>query len=125
LTQPRVNGNRTDNLNPHIGRTHPTRRAGSSQLPRGDLVIANLVVWLIVGLIAGYLASKVLRGKGMGLPMDVVVGLLGAMLGGFLAGIAGISFGGFLSEVIVAFVGAILLLLAVRLVLPGGRFSRR
>ena len=88
-------------------------------------MIANLVIWLIVGLVAGYLASKVLRGKGLGLPMDVVVGLLGAMLGGFLAGIAGIAFGGFFSEIVVAFVGAVLLLLAVRLVAPGGRFSHR
>lgn len=54
-----------------------------------------------------------------------MVGLLGALLGGFLTSIAGISFGGLFKEVVVAFVGAVLLLLAVRLVAPGGRFSHR
>jgi uncharacterized membrane protein YeaQ/YmgE (transglycosylase-associated protein family) len=87
--------------------------------------MAIQLVWIIVGLIAGYLASKVVRGRGMGLPMDIVVGLLGAVLGGFLAGIAGIAFGGFIGEVMVAFVGAVILLLLVRLVKPRRRFSLR
>ena len=88
--------------------------------------MTNALVWLVVGLIAGFLASKVLNGKGMGLPTDIVVGLVGALLGGFLAGAAGIAFGGFIGEVVVAFVGAFLLLLAIRLVFSrGGRFSHR
>jgi uncharacterized membrane protein YeaQ/YmgE (transglycosylase-associated protein family) len=89
-------------------------------------MITNVLIWLVVGLIAGYLASKVLSGKGMGLPADIVVGLLGAVIGGYLASLAGISLGGFIGEVVVAFVGAFLLLLAVRLVSSrGGRFSHR
>ena len=54
-----------------------------------------------------------------------MVGLLGALLGGFLTSIAGISFGGLFKEVVVTFVGAALLLLAVRLGAPGERFSLR
>jgi uncharacterized membrane protein YeaQ/YmgE (transglycosylase-associated protein family) len=87
--------------------------------------MTNLIVWIIVGLIAGYLASKVLSGRGLGLPMDIVVGLVGAIFGGFLAGLAGIAVGGFFGEVAVAFVGAVVLLLIVRRVMPGGRFRLR
>ena len=77
-------------------------------------------------MIAGFLASKVSSGKGMGLPMDIVVGLLGAAVGGYLAGIAGIAVGGgFLGQIMVAFAGALLLLFAVRMVFSGGRFSHR
>jgi uncharacterized membrane protein YeaQ/YmgE (transglycosylase-associated protein family) len=88
-------------------------------------MMTNLLIWLVVGLIAGYLASKVLSGRGMGLPADIVVGLLGAVIGGYLAGLAGISLGGFIGEVVVAFVGAFLLLLAVRLISSRGRLSHR
>jgi uncharacterized membrane protein YeaQ/YmgE (transglycosylase-associated protein family) len=87
--------------------------------------MTNLIVWIVVGLIAGYLASKVLRGRGMGLVADIVVGLLGAILGGFLAGIAGISFGGLLGEVTIAFLGAVILLLLLRLFRSRGRLSFR
>lgn len=88
-------------------------------------MITNLLIWLVVGLIAGYLASKVLTGRGMGLPADIVVGLLGAVIGGYLAGIAGIAVGGFIGEVVVALVGAFLLLFVVRLVMSGRRFGHR
>ena len=87
--------------------------------------MTNLVVWIIVGLVAGYLASKVLRGRGMGLVADIVVGLVGAALGGFLAGLAGIGFGGLLGEVIVAFVGAVILLLLLRLLSSRGLLRLR
>ncbi len=85
----------------------------------------NLVVWLIVGLIAGFLASRVLRGRGMGLVMDMVVGLMGAIVGGYLAMSAGIASGGLIGEGAVAFAGALILLLLVRLVPSRGRFSHR
>jgi uncharacterized membrane protein YeaQ/YmgE (transglycosylase-associated protein family) len=48
------------------------------------------VIWIIVGAIAGFVASKVLTGEGMGLLFDVIVGILGAFLGGWLAGLVGI-----------------------------------
>jgi uncharacterized membrane protein YeaQ/YmgE (transglycosylase-associated protein family) len=77
----------------------------------------GIVVWIIVGAIAGFVASKVLSGKGMGLIWDIVVGILGAFLGGWLAGLAGLpvdagtfTIGGLLS----AFVGAIILLVIFR-----------
>lgn len=77
----------------------------------------GIVVWLIVGAIAGFVASKVVSGKGMGLLWDIVVGILGAFLGGWLAGLAGLevspgtfTLGGLLS----AFVGAVILLVVFR-----------
>jgi uncharacterized membrane protein YeaQ/YmgE (transglycosylase-associated protein family) len=86
--------------------------------------MTNFLLWIVVGLIAGFLASKVLSGRGMGVLMDVVVGILGAFLGGFLAGMAGIQTGGLFMQVVVAFVGAVILLLAVR-ALGGQRLRAR
>lgn len=72
------------------------------------------VVWIIVGAIAGFLASKVLSGHGLGLIWDIVVGIIGAFLGGFLAGLVGISVTNILMEIIVAFVGALIVLFIFR-----------
>jgi uncharacterized membrane protein YeaQ/YmgE (transglycosylase-associated protein family) len=74
----------------------------------------EFIVWIIVGGIAGFLASKVLTGKGMGLIWDIVVGILGAFLGGWLAGLMGISVTNIVMEIIVAFVGAVILLVVFR-----------
>jgi uncharacterized membrane protein YeaQ/YmgE (transglycosylase-associated protein family) len=74
----------------------------------------GFIVWIIVGGIAGFLASKVLTGKGMGLIWDIVVGILGGFLGGWLAGLAGIATTNLLIEIIVAFVGAVILLVIFR-----------
>jgi uncharacterized membrane protein YeaQ/YmgE (transglycosylase-associated protein family) len=76
-----------------------------------------MATWLIVGALAGYGASKVLSGRGMGLLWDIVVGILGAFLGGWLAGLVGISVrdGSFtLGGLIAALVGAVIVLVAFR-----------
>lgn len=75
----------------------------------------NLIVWIIVGAIAGFLAGKVITGRGLGLIWDIVVGILGAFLGGWLAGLAGIAVTNILVEILVAFVGAAILLFLYRL----------
>ena len=84
----------------------------------------GIVVWIVVGGIAGFVASKVLTGKGRGLLWDIVAGILGAFLGGWLAGLVGISVspgtftvGGLVS----AFVGAVILLLVFRAVTSRGK----
>ena len=77
----------------------------------------GIVVWIIVGAIAGFVASKVISGKGMGLLWDIVVGIAGAFFGGWLAGLAGIpvSTGTFsVSGLVAAFVGAVILLVVFR-----------
>ena len=80
----------------------------------------NLIVFLLVGLVAGFLASKVMTGRGIGLIWDVVVGVLGAFLGGWLAGVMGIAVGGLLAEVVVAFLGALILLFIFRALIGRG-----
>ena len=80
----------------------------------------NLVVLLLVGLGAGFLASKVMTGRGMGLIWDIVVGVLGAFLGGWLAGALGIAVGGLFAEIVVAFIGALILLFIFRALIGRG-----
>jgi len=86
----------------------------------------GILVWIIVGAIAGFVASKVLTGRGMGLLWDIVVGILGAFLGGWLASLVGIpvSTGTFtVSGLLAAFVGAVILLIVFRAVTSRGRVS--
>ncbi len=72
---------------------------------------------MVVGLIAGFLASRVVTGKGRGWFWDIVIGILGAILGGWLAGLLNISIGfGIFGQIVIAFVGALILLLIWRLV---------
>ena len=88
----------------------------------------TLLLWIVVGLVAGFLASHLALGHGLGIVGDVLVGIVGAFLGGFLAGVFhwGIAIAGhpILSAMLVAFIGAVVLLLIVRL-LGMGRGARR
>jgi uncharacterized membrane protein YeaQ/YmgE (transglycosylase-associated protein family) len=81
-----------------------------------DMGQMGWLAWLIVGAIAGWLASMVMR-SGQGLLMDIVVGILGAFIGGFLANAAGVTgVTGFnIWSILVAFVGAVVLLAVIRL----------
>jgi uncharacterized membrane protein YeaQ/YmgE (transglycosylase-associated protein family) len=76
--------------------------------------MGGLIVFILVGALAGFMASKVLTGRGMGLLWDIVVGILGAFLGGWLAGLVGVSVTNIVLEVLVAFVGALILLTIFR-----------
>ena len=84
----------------------------------------NIIVVLLVGLVAGFLASRVMTGRGMGLIWDIVVGVLGALLGGWLAGLIGIAVGSVLAEVIVAFIGACILIFVFRALVGRGVLRR-
>ena len=80
----------------------------------------GILAWLVVGLIAGWLASMVMRGGGYGLIGDIIVGIVGAVIGGFLAAtllkipdaVNGIN----VTSILVAFVGAVILIAILRLV---------
>ncbi|WP_211460499.1 GlsB/YeaQ/YmgE family stress response membrane protein [Collimonas silvisoli] len=77
----------------------------------------GLIVWLIVGAIAGWLAGVVVKGGGFGVLVDIIVGIAGAFIGGWLAGVVGIHVGsGIIGSIITATVGAIILLFVLRLV---------
>jgi uncharacterized membrane protein YeaQ/YmgE (transglycosylase-associated protein family) len=69
-----------------------------------------MIYWLVVGLIAGWLAGLVMKGGGYGIIVDILLGIVGGWLGGWLFGRLGIwPAGGMIGSVIVAFVGAVIL----------------
>lgn len=73
--------------------------------------------FLIVGLVAGWLAGKLVKGGGFGLVGDLIVGVVGAFLGGFLFSTLGVSAGGgLIGSIIVATIGAVVLLFLIRLI---------
>lgn len=78
----------------------------------------DLLTWLIVGLIAGVLASLVMGGTGYGLIGDIIIGIVGAFVGGWLFTRLGVSspFGGLAGVIFVAFIGAVVLLFVLRLI---------
>jgi uncharacterized membrane protein YeaQ/YmgE (transglycosylase-associated protein family) len=79
------------------------------------MTLETLVLWVIVGGIAGLLAEAVVKGRRLGLLGAVVVGVLGALIGGWLLSVFGLSVGsGIIAEIITAFIGAVLLLLLLR-----------
>jgi uncharacterized membrane protein YeaQ/YmgE (transglycosylase-associated protein family) len=83
----------------------------------------GILVILFVGLIAGWLAGKVVRGTGFGIIGDIIVGIAGALVASWLFPRLGIHLGaGLVSEIIYSAIGAIVLLLIVRLIRTGGRF---
>jgi uncharacterized membrane protein YeaQ/YmgE (transglycosylase-associated protein family) len=73
----------------------------------------SILVWALIGLVAGFLASRVMLGHGMGLLGDIVVGIVGAIAGGFLARYLGVTTAAtshsIVAEVIIAFLGAVIL----------------
>jgi len=74
------------------------------------------IIWfLIIGIVAGWLAGKIMRGGGFGLIGDLVVGVIGAVLGGFLFGMLGLSANGLIGSLVTATVGAIVLLFLIHL----------
>jgi uncharacterized membrane protein YeaQ/YmgE (transglycosylase-associated protein family) len=83
----------------------------------------SLIVILFVGLVAGWLAGKVVRGAGFGIIGDIVIGIIGAFIASWLFPRLGLHIGGgLISEIIYSAIGAIILLLIVRLIRTGGRF---
>jgi len=81
--------------------------------------ITSLVIFLLVGLIAGWLAGKVVRGGGYGLLGDMVIGVLGAIIGGFLlpkVGLGALITVPILNQIVVATIGAVILLVVLRII---------
>lgn len=82
-------------------------------------MLTGLIIALIVGGIAGWLAGLVVQGTGFGLVGDIVVGILGALIAGFLFPYFGLTLtlgGGILGAIIMAFIGAVILLVIVRVI---------
>jgi uncharacterized membrane protein YeaQ/YmgE (transglycosylase-associated protein family) len=94
-----------------------------ASLVLADVSLTGIVWWLLVGLIAGFLASVVMRGGGYGIIGDIIVGIIGAFIGGFLASLLGLGASGFIGTVIIAFIGACILIAILRAV--SGGYTRR
>src|SRR5438132_13185118 len=88
-------------------------------------MLLTLVWWIIVGLIAGALAGMVMRGGGFGIVGDIIVGILGAIIGGFLAGLRGLGSSNLIVSIIIAFLGAWSLIAILRALSGSGRVGGR
>lgn len=81
------------------------------------LTLEVILIWLVVGAVAGWLAGVVMQGSGYGLVGDIVIGILGAFVAGYLFPTLGIHLGsGIVASIIAAAIGAIILLFVTRLV---------
>ena len=77
----------------------------------------TLVIWLVVGAVAGFLAGQIVKGGSFGLVGDIVVGIIGAFVGGWLFSALNISIGaGIIGAIVTATIGAIALLVVLRLI---------
>ena len=76
----------------------------------------GFLTWIIVGLIAGWLAGQVMKGGGYGILVDIILGILGGILGGWVFGLLGLHAGGLIGSIVVSFVGAVILVCITRLV---------
>ena len=89
----------------------------------GTMSGQELLIILLVGLIAGWLAGQIVQGTGFGLVADIALGVVGALIGSWLLPQLGIHLGsGIVAAVISATIGALLLLFILRLVYRGGRW---
>ena len=79
----------------------------------------NLLLFLVIGIVAGFLAGKIMKGAGFGLVGDLIVGVIGSFIGVWVFGLLNISSGGILGLLIAAIVGALILLYIVRQVKKG------
>ncbi len=89
---------------------------GSSYVEQKETSNMSFLEWIVVGLIAGWLAGKVMKGGGYGVIVDIILGILGGILGGWIFGMLGIwPGGGIIGSLIVAFIGAVILVWITRL----------
>lgn len=80
------------------------------------MAIESLIIWLVIGAIAGWLAGQIMKGGGFGLVGDIVIGIVGAIVGGWLLPRIGVFvLGGILGEILNAVIGACLVLFILRL----------
>lgn len=78
----------------------------------------EFIWYIIIGIISGFAAGKIMRGGGFGLVVNLIVGIVGGVLGGWLFSLIGISTGGLIGSLITSVVGAVVLLWLVSLVSP-------
>jgi uncharacterized membrane protein YeaQ/YmgE (transglycosylase-associated protein family) len=77
-------------------------------------MVHGLIWWIIVGLIAGWAAGKIMKGGGYGVIADIILGVLGAIIGGWVVGVLGFGGGGLIWSILVAILGAVILIWITR-----------
>jgi uncharacterized membrane protein YeaQ/YmgE (transglycosylase-associated protein family) len=80
------------------------------------MTLTGLIIFLVIGAVAGWFAGVIMKGGGYGLVGDIIVGVIGSLIGGWLFGLLGIAAGGLIGSIIAAVVGAIILIAILRLV---------
>ena len=80
------------------------------------MTITDLIIFLVIGAVAGWLAGVIMKGGGFGLVGDIIVGVIGSLIGGWLFGLLGIAAGGLIGSIVAAVVGAIILIAILRLI---------
>jgi uncharacterized membrane protein YeaQ/YmgE (transglycosylase-associated protein family) len=83
----------------------------------------DFIIFLIIGAIAGWIAGEVMRGRGFGIWGNIAVGILGALIGGFLFGALGFGDGGIIWSILTATIGAIILLAIISLFKRGSSYT--
>lgn len=81
-----------------------------------DYAAHGVIWWIIVGLIAGWAAGKLMKGGGYGVLADIVLGIIGGFLGGWIVGKLGWGGGGLVWSILVAIIGAVILIAITRLI---------
>jgi uncharacterized membrane protein YeaQ/YmgE (transglycosylase-associated protein family) len=76
--------------------------------------VTNLIIFLAIGALAGWLAGLITKGGGYGLLGDIVIGVLGAVVGGYVFGVVGVAASGIIGSIVTATVGAVILIFLVR-----------
>lgn len=76
----------------------------------------DLLWTLIIGGLAGFIAGKIMRGEGFGIIVDIIVGIVGGWLGGWAFGLLGLHAGGLIGRLLIAIVGAVILIWLIRLI---------
>jgi uncharacterized membrane protein YeaQ/YmgE (transglycosylase-associated protein family) len=79
------------------------------------MFVLHFILFLAIGILAGYVAGRIMKGRGFGLLGDLVLGVIGAVIGGWLFGLIGLSTSGLIGALLTALAGALLLLYVVRL----------
>jgi uncharacterized membrane protein YeaQ/YmgE (transglycosylase-associated protein family) len=79
-------------------------------------MLSTILIWVVVGIIAGWLTGLVVKGRGFGLLGDLVIGLLGGIIGGLVFGLVGLAPTSWLGQIVVSFVGGVILVALIRLI---------
>jgi uncharacterized membrane protein YeaQ/YmgE (transglycosylase-associated protein family) len=100
-----------DEAGSDVNASGSTAHIGDSQV---NTTMTYLIWEIAIGILAGFLAGKIMRGKGYGVLMDLALGLVGAVVGGFVFGLLGLHGYGLVGQLVVATAGAVMLIWLVR-----------